>query len=270
VTVPANAQRIVCVNYLPAWTMLDLNITPLGSGDFPAEQVPPVYAGKWTAIRKVGSVSEPDVESVAALRPDLILGLDSPGYKAPFERLSALAPTASFAAVPSLANWDQLAEQYAETLGATTQLAALKQRYRDRAAAIKTPHGAKLGAMRWAPIAAQQAGQFTLVHGGAAVGRIMGDVGMPLIPAASGTDTTASRYSLEQLNLLADADAILLQTAANGHYSPEAQALADSPVFKTLKAVAGGRVYPITNFFPASYQIVFELQSELESVAKRL
>ena len=87
--------------------------------------------------------------------------------------------------------------------------------------------------------------------------------------AASGTET-ATRYSLEQLNLLTDADAILLQTAANGQYSSEAQALVDSPVFKTLQAVAGGRVYPITNFFPASYQIVFELQNELEAVAKQL
>jgi hypothetical protein len=44
----------------------------------------------------------------------------------------------------------------------------------------------------------------------------------------------------------------------------------DSPVFKTLKAVSGGRVYPNSNFFPASYQVVFELQNELEAVAKKL
>lgn len=96
-TIPAKPQRIVTVGFNEADFVLALGEKPVGEravlGDFDADGRSWAQAALGgTTIEKVGS-SEIDFERVAALQPDLILGVYSFMEQADYERLSAIAPT---------------------------------------------------------------------------------------------------------------------------------------------------------------------------------
>lgn len=91
--VPATPTRIVTLEPVELDTAVALGVIPVGTSVLSAATGVPSYLGPdAAAIPQVGTVPEPDLEAIAALAPDLILGTET-RHGEYYDQLSAIAPT---------------------------------------------------------------------------------------------------------------------------------------------------------------------------------
>lgn len=91
VDVPDEPQRVVVLEPVELDTAVALGVTPVGAAVASNVAGVPSYLGV-DGVAPVGTVPEPDLEAIAALRPDLILGTESRHSKL-YDQLAAIAPT---------------------------------------------------------------------------------------------------------------------------------------------------------------------------------
>ncbi|KWC40008.1 iron ABC transporter substrate-binding protein [Burkholderia ubonensis] len=132
-TMPARAQRVVALEFMFAETLAALDITPAGMVD---TAFYPGWLGydnaRFAHVTDVGSRQEPGLEAIAAVKPDLIIGV---GFRhAPiFAALDRIAPTILFQFSPNVneggAPVTQLdwTRQIFRTIGAVTGRSARAQ-----------------------------------------------------------------------------------------------------------------------------------------------
>ncbi|MBN3821962.1 ABC transporter substrate-binding protein, partial [Paraburkholderia sp. Se-20369] len=99
---PARPLRVVALEFMFAETLAALDITPVGMVD---TAFYPGWLGydnaRFAHVTDVGSRQEPGLEAIAAVKPDLIIGV---GFRhAPiFEALDRIAPTILFQFSPNV------------------------------------------------------------------------------------------------------------------------------------------------------------------------
>ncbi|WP_169164956.1 ABC transporter substrate-binding protein [Cellulomonas taurus] len=89
--VPDDPQRVVVLEPVELDTAVALGVTPVGAAVASNVAGIPAYLGV-EGVQPVGTVPEPDLEAIAALKPDLILGTES-RHSALYDQLAAIAPT---------------------------------------------------------------------------------------------------------------------------------------------------------------------------------
>lgn len=130
-------QRIVVLNPKMLDILLSLNTQPIGyaevfsnhRGDFdrPSQQIPYLGDRITQPITNLGISSEPSLEALTRLQPDLILG-DSAGNKEEYTQLSQIAPTLLFEYVGS-DRWQEPLQTVATVLGGTDRAQAVLKTY---------------------------------------------------------------------------------------------------------------------------------------------
>jgi len=145
-TIDEEPQRIVSVGYTEQDTLLALGVIPVGVTDWYGDQ--PDATWPWAhdllegAHPKVLSNEDSiDYESVAALKPDLILGLNAGLDQGSYDKLSKIAPTVAQVkgANPYFSEWKPMTELIGEAIGqpqaAKDLVADVEQQFADAAAA---------------------------------------------------------------------------------------------------------------------------------------
>jgi iron complex transport system substrate-binding protein len=146
-TVPSKPERIVSVGFTEHDTVLALGEKPIATSEWYGGQ--PYATWPW-ARDELGS-SKPTVlnngdgfeyEKIAALEPDLILGLNAGVKKEDYEKLSKLAPTI---ATPKggtdwFSQWDTQVKLIAAALGEPEEGRALVKRVKDGYAQAAAEH----------------------------------------------------------------------------------------------------------------------------------
>ncbi|MFN3600943.1 MAG: ABC transporter substrate-binding protein [Dietzia sp.] len=89
--VPEDPQRVVTLEPLELDTAVAVGIVPVGAAVASNITGAPAYLDV-DGVAGVGTVPEPDLEAIAALKPDLILGTES-RHSALYDQLAAIAPT---------------------------------------------------------------------------------------------------------------------------------------------------------------------------------
>lgn len=89
--VPDDPRRVVVLEPVELDTAVALGVTPVGAAVASNVAGIPKYLGV-EGVEPVGTVPEPDLEAIAALKPDLILGTESRHSKL-YDQLGAVAPT---------------------------------------------------------------------------------------------------------------------------------------------------------------------------------
>ncbi|MET0819823.1 MAG: iron-siderophore ABC transporter substrate-binding protein [Aeromicrobium sp.] len=89
--VPEQPKRVVVLEPVELDTSVALGVTPVGAAVASNVAGVPEYLGV-DGIKPVGTVPEPDLEAIAALKPDLIMGTESRHSKL-YKQLDAIAPT---------------------------------------------------------------------------------------------------------------------------------------------------------------------------------
>lgn len=105
---PSAARRVVSLEFVFTEALLGLGVTPVGIAD------PEVYrnwvgidAGRLAGSASVGTRQQPDLEAIAALEPDLIIGYGQRHARIA-ERLADIAPTLVYDLEPAPGQGDAL------------------------------------------------------------------------------------------------------------------------------------------------------------------
>lgn len=92
VTVPKNAKKVVILDHSILETFLELDIPVAGVTNTVPDHLAAYRDGKYA---KLGTLTKPDIQAIAALKPDLIIsGGRQRDY---FDSLTTIAPTVTFA-----------------------------------------------------------------------------------------------------------------------------------------------------------------------------
>jgi len=128
--VPDDPQRVVVLEPVQLDTTVALGVIPVGAAVLNEAAGVPAYLGAAaTKIATVGTVPEPSIEKIAALKPDLILGTES-RHSALYEQLATIAPTVFMATQTD--PWPENVALVARALGDEAGADQLLADYTDR------------------------------------------------------------------------------------------------------------------------------------------
>ena len=95
-TIDSAPKRVVALGWGDAETALALGVQPVGASDwlgFGGDGVGPWLKNAYTKSPKIIGTLEPSYEQIVALKPDVILDVNSSGDQARYDKLSKIAPT---------------------------------------------------------------------------------------------------------------------------------------------------------------------------------
>jgi iron complex transport system substrate-binding protein len=239
-TIPARPQRVVVIATGQTDAILTLGVVPVGVayGD-DADLVPryvrdafPQHAGALAAVASVGSRQSPNLEAIAALRPDLVLANAAASQDA-YPALSQIAPTVLVEGTG--VNWKQDFLMLADSLGTEGTALAFLDEFATDAASL----GAAVDeeTVSFVRVTADR----TRIFGVASfTGFIAWDAGLRR-PESQRFYETSQDLSPEELQL-ADGDRIFyaVQGAATEAQAAESATLTN-PLWQALPAVREGR-----------------------------
>lgn len=259
VQVPAEPKKIVALDFPEATALADLGVKPVGRPFYiPAL---PAYETFFKGVPKItNSSAEPELEKIAALEPELIVGdaNELEGKKKIYEELSQIAPTVLFEWTTAAGSWEADAMGTAEAIGMAPQLEGLKGAYEDHAADIKSKYGSWLNSHS-VDLVTGEPGVFYLYNPTASHSRVLIAAGAHLGAGAKLKEGFAE-YSTEKYPVLKGTGAIVVDEPAPGG----AKEVTGNPLFENLPAAKAGDVMTTPYFFPSSYQIAEALLGEFE------
>lgn len=243
VSVPDDPQRVVVLTNEGTEAVLSMGITPVGASNS--------WNGDpwWDHITEamgdalpVGTESAVNLELVAALQPDLILG-NLQRHEEIYPQLSALAPTVLSERLRG--DWKVNHRLYAEAIGRQEEGEAQIAAYDAKVAALREDLGdavnEKVSVIRFL------SGQIRIYQLDSFSGVLLKDVGFGR-PEIQNVEDFAIRTGKESIPDM-DGDRIFYFTYDNGNgegYAAAQDALAD-PLWQSLSAVKAGKVHEVSD-----------------------
>lgn len=132
--VPADPERVVVLEPVELDTAVALGVTPVGAAVASNITGVPEYLGV-DGVETVGTVPEPDLEAIAQLEPDLILGTESRNSKL-FSQLDSIAPTVFLEAHSD--PWQENMLVIGDALGQKAEAQELIDGFNDRCESINS------------------------------------------------------------------------------------------------------------------------------------
>nr|BFD87720.1 iron-siderophore ABC transporter substrate-binding protein [Streptomyces sp. Xyl84] len=230
-------ERVVVLDVGELDNVVSLGVQPVGVAYTEGSPHLPSYLKGAGSPKSVGTINSLNLEAIAALKPDLILGSRLRAADS-YDELSKIAPTV-FSIRPGF-TWKQNYLLNAAALDRTAQAKAALAAYEKRAKAL----GDKLGAdkptvsmVRYMPN-----GVIRLYGNDSFIGTILKDVGVPR-PKNQDIADLAAEISAENIDK-ADADYIFSGVYGNPDATSRSKARGN-PLWKNLKAVQAGHAYDV-------------------------
>ncbi|QFR94188.1 ABC transporter substrate-binding protein [Streptomyces tsukubensis] len=270
VQVPGAPKRVVVLDTAELDSVITLGVKPVGAtragaasdflGYLPKNQV--------TGVKNVGEIGNPNLETVAALKPDLIL-TNKVRDEARYGQLSAIAPTVMTETTGY--PWKQNFRVHAEALGRLPEARKAERAYRKQVADVtEAVGGRRKAAATSVNIVRFVEGADIRIYGQkTCIATILGDVGLgrPAITEKA-KDGWSYDVSPEKIDL-ADADVIFHATYGDPRKAKATEVL-DSGLWKRLPAVKNHRVTGVDDElwiqgigYTAAGKILAELESGL-------
>jgi iron complex transport system substrate-binding protein len=268
VTVPAEPKRVVAIQPYARGTLYDVGIDPIGVYNEGEQYIAPRYQDKVKAATDIGSSGQVDLEKVAALKPDLIVGVDFSWNTDIYSKLSVIAPTV----IAPSTSWQATAEAVADAVGKSAELDALEKQFDERAATIKATYADVLAAKKWDILQGGfDKGKFWIYGPKSDAGAILSAAGVQFASGSTGvTDNGNKAVSYENIDLLGSADVIGYYANYDGTPNNEGPQLFKQAGFKALPAVQAGATVPIPDFLPGGYGDALGVLDSLEDGLKKL
>ncbi len=268
VSVPTDPKRIVALDFPEATALADLGIKPVGVDNYiPAF---PSYTKFFKDIPVVtNSESIPEVEKVAALKPDLIVGDVPVGeyakYKSVYEQLAQIAPTVMLEWTEAAGNWQADAAGTAAAVGKSAQLDRLRASFLAQAKQIKQTYAHTLATHTVDLVSANDASDWDLYGPTSSHGKVLAAAGARF-GAAKQQKAGYVQYSSEKYSLLQNTGIIIVQAAGGAQAKP----VTSNPLFAALPAATDHDVFTTPYFFPSSYRIADALLDDFASALKQV
>ncbi|MEL6319165.1 MAG: iron-siderophore ABC transporter substrate-binding protein [Cyanobacteria bacterium J06626_14] len=246
--IPIAPERIVLLAPGPALdNLLALEVKPTGMGVFTnrAYEVPPYLAAQVNTIESVGDFSQPDLERIVQLQPDLIIMADF--QEKIYAQLSQIAPTVAIKMEAQTWKEDFLA--IADVVNRTAAAQQLLDQYEQRIVEFKAAMANQSREPEVSVVRIRADGIFPYVKS-SLVGQVLEEAGVKRPPAQDVflEDSPRLSISLEELEK-ADGDVLFVYGLEfRGTETVFAQ-LQSNPLWQELDAVQRDRVYVV----PDSY-----------------
>ncbi|MFI5745958.1 ABC transporter substrate-binding protein [Streptomyces sp. NPDC051644] len=245
VKVPVHPQRVVVLDSGELDSALTLGVQPVGATHSATEDSFPTYLpeSRTKGIKEVGEIANPNMETVASLKPDLILTSkvrDGDRY----EQLSAIAPTVMTESTGTA--WKENFRTHADALGKQAEAKKVIAEYNAHVADVTEAIGGKEKA------AATDVNFVRFVEGADIriygkqnyIGSILADLGMGR-PAITDKAKDGFSYDVSPEKIdLADADVIFTSTYGDPEKSGATKTMS-SGLWKGLTASKGGKVFKV-------------------------
>ena len=237
--IPARPERVVVLDTGELDSALSLGVTPVGAVTTDvASGFLSYLAEDASGVEEVGTIGEPNLEAIAALKPDLILS-NKVRHEELYDTLSGIAPTVFAEKVGAV--WKDNLELAAEALGLDEQAASALEEYEQQAAdvgeAIGDPAGMTVSAVRFVE------GSIRVYTPASFIGTVLADIGLDQLSLPTAEVPTFAELSPEELTR-ADADIVLYSSYGPVEESGETAALA-GPLWPRLAAVEADRAFAV-------------------------
>jgi iron complex transport system substrate-binding protein len=232
-------ERVVVLDTGELDSVLALGITPVGAVTTDVSEGFLSYlAEDAEGVEVVGTVTEPDLEAVAALEPDLILS-SKVRHEELYAQLSQLAPTVFAETVGGV--WKDNLLLDAEALGLEEEAEAALSEYEQRAAEL----GESLGDAADTTVSSMRfvSGTIRVYTAESFIGTVLADVGVAQLQLPTTDVPTFAELSAEELTR-ADADVVLYSSYGPATDSGEQVAVA-GPLWERLAAVRADRAFAV-------------------------
>lgn len=247
--VPENPQRVVALEWTYVEDLLSVGVQPVGIADIQGYhdwvRVPVALDGQ---VVDVGDRSEPNLEAIAALNPDLIIGVHF-RLTENYDDLSAIAPTLVFNPYPA----DLSVSQYEEMTTTFTTIAAAVNREAEGQAVLAHMQDTYAQAQAALEAAGRGGEPFILSQGwtydSVATFRLFTDNAMAVqileqIGLQNAWDDAPQLYGFTEIGIEGFAD--LQNTDFNFFYvaqDSDNDFFAESPLWSSMAFVQSGRAY---------------------------
>lgn len=276
-TVPAAPQRVVSLGYTDQDAILALGVVPVGIREFTGNQpsatwpwAQPKLNGQTATVLPVGDVS---TEAIAALRPDLIVGISAGLTQETYDTYSKIAPTIAQPAgfVDYGTPWQDATKLTGQALGRSAEADKLVADLEARFAQAKQQYPALVGKSVAGVRPSSNDNASFFVWGSQDLrARFFESLGMTT-PAEFNTLAGNQFYasiSTEQLSKLDQADLVVLITSS----AQERAAFEALPGYANLKAVKENKIIVLDDDESAalSFSSVLSLPSVLDTLPAKL
>jgi iron complex transport system substrate-binding protein len=233
-------ERVVVLDGGELDNVVALGIKPVGVAYPDGAPTMPGYIGdKAGNPENVGGITSLNLETIAKLQPDLIIGSQLRAEQQ-YPKLSEIAPTV-FAARPGY-TWKENFRLNAAALDRSSEAEKLISDYEAHAKRVGETIESKAGKRPTVTMLRFMPGKIRLYAKKSFIGTILIDAGIPQ-PQASQVDDLAVEVSTEQI-AQADADWILIGTYGDQAKTAQAQVLG-GPLWQTLTAVKSDHAKPV-------------------------
>lgn len=235
-------ERVVVLDGGELDNVVALGVKPVGVAYPDGAPTMPTYIGdKAGNPENVGGTTSLNLETIAKLQPDLIIGSQLRAEQQ-YPKLSEIAPTV-FSARPGY-TWKENFRLNAAALDRTAEAEKLLTDYETRAKQVGANVEAKTGKRPTVTMLRFMPGKIRLYAKKSFIGTILIDAGIPQ-PPASQADDLAVEVSTEQITQ-ADADWVLIGTYGDQSKTAQQQVLA-GPLWQTLSAVKSNHAKPVSD-----------------------
>ena len=242
--VPANPTRVIALGYTTIEAVIAHGVQPIGVPNGAVDQLLHLALDQET-VAEIGDPVQPNLEKIAALKPDLILTSKhrlGDGYS----QLAQVAPTVVFD-IDGNHQWKELTRLCGEALGQSTETEKLSTAYDTKLQQVKaqlspTGNSPQVSIISIFPGLIRATGTETFA------GSVLADAGVARPPIQSQAQGPQN-VSLESLDLL-DGDVIFIMTlqgdteVAKGSRA-ESDRIKAHPLWSQLKAVQTNQVYEV-------------------------
>ncbi len=247
--VPAKPQRVVSLDSNAALQVsLELAAPLIASetlgGDVP---VPGYLPAPPAGLERLG-FNELNLERLAALRPDLIIG-NTARLTEKYAALSAIAPTVAYRNAGTGVDWRDSVRVVGDVLGAAPEIDERLATYAERVRAVSARHAAALQG-RTFTLLRFNASELRIIRAGIFGSSVLTHVGARRAPSTDlpGENATYLSLSEETVSTVADAD-VILYFVGGGDSSTTARATFErylgGGLWGRLPAVAAGRAIEV-------------------------
>ncbi|MEM7793976.1 MAG: iron-siderophore ABC transporter substrate-binding protein [Cyanobacteria bacterium P01_C01_bin.118] len=245
----ANPSRIAVLDYFTVEALIVLGVQPIGAPAIIVDNLLHLPLAE-SEIVDIGTPNEPSLETLAALKPDLILATESFIQEDTYGLLSRIAPTVVFDN-DGFIEWQELTQLCAEVMGKEAEAAQLKAEYEAKLQVFKSQLDAS---QIQVSVAVFNNEQISVFSKNTFVGTILEAAGVSRPPKQlEDTDASMLPISLELLNEI-DGDVLFVinpqsQTDIAADVRAALEKMKANPLWSKLNVVQAKQVYEVDTYW---------------------
>ena len=236
-TLDKTPSRVVALEYSFVDALAQVGVSPVGvADDNKVDRILPQVREKIAAWQSVGTRSQPSLEVIASLKPDLIIA-DPSRHTAVFEELKKIAPTVMFdSRHESYQENLETAQKIGDLVGKSAEMKAKINEHNDYIANIAKNLGVQ---GKKASFGTSRADKFNIQNDNGYVGSFLTTLGFA--PTKLNSDQAFVEINLEQL-VMEKPEYLFI-----AHYRDEsiARKWEAEPLWKAIPAVKANHVYSV-------------------------